>query len=412
MTRNKFLFLIKRLDYVQSTAAVEIGVGGFISVGTSTIPKDRATWLHPASTTLKLSNNRTQGITDEDVYTTLALPMGLIEVQVALTCEPKNKYIKLLEQYRRRWNLGRTGTPKVGMMFLVDVNQIAKYNWCAHLLKCLNDTVVEWKQNHTRYFRGPLLFLMTKEMQKSMVSHSKHWTTDAVEQRNKDGKKFLGKYGRGKTSNRIDYPTIIREENHVDIEPSASTHDPLPAPQLPCLECGSESNVINTALYHLVSAKMYRTDYTSSTFDLGIPLSPEQRILTVITCPIKRTCTIISSPTYIGEQVCLGDSQGQYTSMHDIILLCNILNCCIPKHNRRRLTADNRLKTMYSESQIFNAVYCICICINGEELYELNTHDEAHIVWIDKEAIALMVATDLHLENNILDVWCIIMNKD
>ncbi|KAJ8428599.1 hypothetical protein Cgig2_025259 [Carnegiea gigantea] len=123
-----------------------------------TIPKDLATWLienfDPASNTSKLSDNRILEKTEEDVHATLALLMGLLGFQVALTCEPKNEYTKLLEQWRTRWNRGRTGTPKVG------VNQIPNYNWCAYLLQCLNDTIVECKQNHTRYFRRPLLFLM------------------------------------------------------------------------------------------------------------------------------------------------------------------------------------------------------------------------------------------------------------
>jgi len=55
-------------------------------------------------------------IIEEDVRATLALPMGPLQVHVASTYEPKNKYPRLLELWRRRWNLGRIGTPKVGMM--------------------------------------------------------------------------------------------------------------------------------------------------------------------------------------------------------------------------------------------------------------------------------------------------------
>lgn len=44
-------------------------------------------------------------------------------------------------------------------------------------------------------------------------------------------------------------------------------------------------------------------DYTLRTFDLGIPLSYEWRIPTAISSPTKRTHVIISSPTYIDEQV-------------------------------------------------------------------------------------------------------------
>ncbi|KAJ8428348.1 hypothetical protein Cgig2_002761 [Carnegiea gigantea] len=44
-----------------------------------------------------------------------------------------------------------------------------------------------------------------------MVSHIEHRTTDAIEQNNKDKKKFLGEHGRGKTIDTIDHQTIIRE---------------------------------------------------------------------------------------------------------------------------------------------------------------------------------------------------------
>jgi len=125
-------------------------------------------------------------IAEEDIHATLALPMGLLEVQVASICEPKNEYTKFLEQWRTRWNLGRTRTPKVEAMveqilqrgdrgeefkrdfmlytistciirsmnsdcffrilkLLVNINQIANYNWCAFLLQCMNDTIAEWK---------------------------------------------------------------------------------------------------------------------------------------------------------------------------------------------------------------------------------------------------------------------------
>ena len=61
-------------------------------------------------------DHRTLEIIEEDVRATLALPIGPLEIHVALAQEPKNKYTKLLELWRRRWNFERTVTPKVGMM--------------------------------------------------------------------------------------------------------------------------------------------------------------------------------------------------------------------------------------------------------------------------------------------------------
>ncbi|KAJ8435402.1 hypothetical protein Cgig2_009653 [Carnegiea gigantea] len=389
MACNKLLFLIERLDYEQWIAAMETGFGGFLSVRTSTIPKDLATWLlqkfDPSSNTLKLSNNRVLGITEEDFHATLALPMGQLEVQVASTYEPKNEYPKLLEQWRIRWNLGRLGSPKVGKMVdrildrgdhgdkfkrdfsLVDVNQIVKYNWCAFLLQCLNDTVVEWKQNRTRYFRGPLLFLMLfyldrlefrgKRRKDRWFPMAMHWTTYAIEQRNKDEKEFSGEYGRGKTIHRIDYQSIVHEgethlheefaslarENQKHTDPAALTHGPPPASRPPCSECGREREppsagpndpIENEHFFNdptffdaylkmeVVALKHYQhrtpIDYTPPTFDLGNPFSPKWRTPTTISSPIKGTPIISSSPAYNDEQVCLGESEGQHTSIHAI----------------------------------------------------------------------------------------------
>ncbi|KAJ8428346.1 hypothetical protein Cgig2_002759 [Carnegiea gigantea] len=51
-------------------------------------------------------DNRMLETIKEAVRATLALPMDLLVVHVALTYEPKNKYANLLEQWMRRWSLG------------------------------------------------------------------------------------------------------------------------------------------------------------------------------------------------------------------------------------------------------------------------------------------------------------------
>ncbi|KAJ8433844.1 hypothetical protein Cgig2_028161 [Carnegiea gigantea] len=80
------------------------------------------------------------------------------------------------------------------------------------------------------------------------------WTTNAFELRNKAEKESPEEYGRGKTIDTVEYQKIIHEseielqtkstymaqENQARIEPSASTHGSLPAPEEPCPECGSE----------------------------------------------------------------------------------------------------------------------------------------------------------------------------
>jgi len=53
---------------------------------------------------------------EKDVHATSALPMGPLQVHMAWTYEPKNKYTKLLKRWSRRHNLRRIWTPKVRMM--------------------------------------------------------------------------------------------------------------------------------------------------------------------------------------------------------------------------------------------------------------------------------------------------------
>jgi len=61
------------------------------------------------------------------------------------------------------------------LKLLMDVNQIPVYNWRAYLLQCLNDTVVEWTQNHSRYFKGAPLFLITSEIVTNFLPNVIWW---------------------------------------------------------------------------------------------------------------------------------------------------------------------------------------------------------------------------------------------
>ncbi|KAJ8433176.1 hypothetical protein Cgig2_023820 [Carnegiea gigantea] len=118
MACSKLLFLTKRFDYPYWTVTMETGFGGSLSIRMLTIPKHLAPWLLEifdlANNTLKLSNNIMLETIKEHVHATLPFLMGPLEVQVASTCEPKNEYTKVLNQYGTRWNLGRSGTPTVG----------------------------------------------------------------------------------------------------------------------------------------------------------------------------------------------------------------------------------------------------------------------------------------------------------
>ncbi|KAJ8433827.1 hypothetical protein Cgig2_028144 [Carnegiea gigantea] len=151
-------------------------------------------------------------ITEEYVYITF-----LLEVQVSFTCEPKIEYTKLLKQQRTRWNLWGIKTPKVGkivekILETGDHGEEFQRDFVAYLLQCLNDTVLEWKQHRTKYFRGPLqVEFRGKRSKDQWFPTAIHWATGTVEHRNEYEREFPEGYGRRETIDRIDYMKIIHE---------------------------------------------------------------------------------------------------------------------------------------------------------------------------------------------------------
>ncbi|KAJ8445884.1 hypothetical protein Cgig2_000196 [Carnegiea gigantea] len=104
-----------RLDYEQWSAIVQTGFGGILSVRTKLIPKKLARWLLEKydswDNSLNLANDKLL-IDEEDVYTTLGLPMRELEI---IEGQSSDADIEFLELWRRRWNVERGGTP-IGSM--------------------------------------------------------------------------------------------------------------------------------------------------------------------------------------------------------------------------------------------------------------------------------------------------------
>ena len=99
-------------------------------------------------------------IIEEDVCVTLALPMGPLEVHVASACDRKNKYPRLLALWRR-WNLGRTGTPKVGMM----AKQILQRGHYAEIIQksvCVTSILLEVSMTTVSSYNCSRWWMLTK----------------------------------------------------------------------------------------------------------------------------------------------------------------------------------------------------------------------------------------------------------
>ncbi|KAJ8429929.1 hypothetical protein Cgig2_017979 [Carnegiea gigantea] len=173
--------------------------------------------------------------------------MGQLEISEG---QSSQTYIEFLQQWRRRWNVERGGPP-IGSMYEVilesggyghefitdfityaistcivrnvnstchfrvlkyscNVNKIHNYNWCAFIIKCLNDAVSEWKRDKTKFFMGLLLFLIV-QFRVNKVERwfpvAINWPTEKVRKRDRD-EQLPGEYGKGRTIERIDYHNV------------------------------------------------------------------------------------------------------------------------------------------------------------------------------------------------------------
>ncbi|KAJ8428962.1 hypothetical protein Cgig2_003293 [Carnegiea gigantea] len=222
MAPGDFLTLVERLDYEQWLAIVQTGFGGILSLLEKYDPWDNL---------LNLANGKLL-IDEEDVYATLGLQMGELEI---IEGQSSNTDIEFLELWRRRWNVERGGPPIRSMdevilerggcghefiadfityaisscimgnangtchfrvvTYLWNIDEIQKYNWCAYTMKCLNDAVIEWRKDKSRFFTRSLLFLMLFYLDRVQFRGRKvvrsfsiiiNWDTEKVRNRVKD----------------------------------------------------------------------------------------------------------------------------------------------------------------------------------------------------------------------------------
>ncbi|KAJ8449238.1 hypothetical protein Cgig2_021702 [Carnegiea gigantea] len=265
----------------------------------SIIPKELATWLLEnfdlISNTLKLYDNRILEITEEDVHAILALHIGPLEVQAASTCEPKNKYTKLLKQCRLRLTVGRTGTRKIEKMVKQilergDHGEEFKRDFVLYIIS----TCIIGSMN-VDYFFKILKLLMDMYKVTFIIAinyNSLFWIELSLEERDaKTDVKFTRKINwlawHEKTTST---PNLLHQP--------MTLHQPL--------------------MYHVQNVA---------------------RIPTAISSLVKRTHTIISSPTYNDEQVCLGDSKDQHAAMHAIADMD--LQYSIPAQHKMQQEQDN-----------------------------------------------------------------------
>ncbi|KAJ8423245.1 hypothetical protein Cgig2_022416 [Carnegiea gigantea] len=166
-----FLNLVGRLNYKQWSAIIEKGFGGILAVRTRLVPKRLARGLLEKydlwDTSLKLPNGKVL-IYEEDVHSNwrkrLNIERGGPPIRsmddVILECGGHGpKFIIDFIIYAISTCIigNANGTCHFRVLkYLHNANEIHNYNWCAYVIKCLNDV----KGDQSKFFMGPLLFLM------------------------------------------------------------------------------------------------------------------------------------------------------------------------------------------------------------------------------------------------------------
>ena len=85
--------------------------GEILAVRTRLVPKRLARWLLEKYDLWDTSFNLPNGqllIYEEDVHVTLGLPIGLVDISEGKSSESD---VEFLEQWRKRWNIERGGSP-------------------------------------------------------------------------------------------------------------------------------------------------------------------------------------------------------------------------------------------------------------------------------------------------------------
>ncbi|KAJ8433846.1 hypothetical protein Cgig2_028163 [Carnegiea gigantea] len=146
------------------------------------------------------------------------------------TCEPTNEYTKLLKQWRTRWNLRRIWTPKVGKM-VEKKNPKRRRPWrrTPKGLCVVHDFDMPYRKYEWRLFLLNIKSYRGKRCKDKWFPAMVHWTTDIVEQKNKDQYVFPGdEISTHGTRNLRAYRTFS-----INQWPSATLKQP-------CLECDSQ----------------------------------------------------------------------------------------------------------------------------------------------------------------------------
>ncbi|KAJ8434671.1 hypothetical protein Cgig2_030057 [Carnegiea gigantea] len=202
------------VNYDQWSAIMHTGFGGILSVRTKLIPKKLARWLlekyDPWDNSLNLANGKLL-INEEDNVERAGPPIGSMDEVILERGDHGNEFITNFITYAISTCI--VGNANGTCCFLVvkylrNIDEIQKYNWCAYAMKCMNDAVIEWKKDKSKFFTGSLVQFRGRKVESSFPV-AINWDIDKVGNRDKD-EQLVREYGKCRIIERIDYQRIAR----------------------------------------------------------------------------------------------------------------------------------------------------------------------------------------------------------
>ncbi|KAJ8445809.1 hypothetical protein Cgig2_027890 [Carnegiea gigantea] len=156
MALGGFLNLVERLDYEQWSAIMDTEFGGILAVRTRLVP-ERLARRCPCH--IRLIDGPTE------ISEGGGPPVGSMDDVIIERGGHGHEFIIDFIIYAISTCIvaNANGTCHFRMLkYLCSVNEIRNYNWCAYVNKCLNNALIEWKRDKSKFFTGPLLSLMNK----------------------------------------------------------------------------------------------------------------------------------------------------------------------------------------------------------------------------------------------------------
>lgn len=196
--------LLKELNPQQKNAVKELGFESLFSLEVTTLPSSLCHWLvknfDPYSRSIPLANERLK-LTEYDVHSCLGFHFGgeqVVEVE-----DPRSgsaAYQELVKDWRSRMGITKGGPNTTlmparilasadgGLNFkrdfmvymisclissnqtsqvnhkilnsLVDISKVKDFDWCSYTMRALVKNVKDWRDKPSRFFAGPILFLV------------------------------------------------------------------------------------------------------------------------------------------------------------------------------------------------------------------------------------------------------------